>query len=183
MRNISFDNPYWLLIAIPMVAALLIPYFISVSRDNKSRGWVSSLIIHILIIASISLAAAGLVHTTVKTRTKVYVLADLSYSSNRNLDEIDEYIRKIEENLPPKSYLGIVVFGKDSQILTSSGTEIKSVREATIDDSGTDIASALDFTATLFSKNEIKRIILITDGLSTTAEGETARAVRSLVSK
>ena len=183
MRNISFDNPYWLLIAIPMIAALLIPYFISVSRDNKSRGFVSSLAIHIVIILSLSLAAAGLVHTTVKTRTKVYILADVSYSSSRNLDEIDEYIRKIEEDLPPRAYLGIVAFGKDSQILTSSGTEIKSVREATVDDSGTDIASALDFTATLFSKNEIKRIILITDGLSTTAEGETARAVRNLVAK
>ena len=183
MRNISFDNPYWLLLAIPMLAALLIPYFISVSRDNKSRGWVSSLVIHIVIILSLSLAAAGLVHTTVKTRTKVYILADVSYSSSRNLDLIDEYIKEIEENLPPKSYLGIVAFGKDSQILTSSGTEIKSVHEATVDDSGTDIASALDFTATLFSQNEIKRIILITDGLSTTADGETARAVRSLVAK
>ena len=183
MRNISFDNPYWLLLAIPMLAVLLIPYFISVSRDNRSRGWVSSLIIHIVIIISLSLAAAGLVHTAVKTRTKVYIVADVSYSSNRNLDEIDEYIRQIEESLPQRSYLGIVTFGRDSQILTSSGTEIKSVKESTVDDSATNIAAALDFTATLFSKNEIKRIILITDGLSTTADGETARAVRSLVSK
>ena len=183
MRNISFDNPYWLLLAIPMIIALLVPYFISVSRDNKSRGWVSSLIIHIVIILSVSLAAAGLVHTTVKTRTKVYVVADVSYSSNRNLDQIDEYIRQIEKSLPQKSYMGIVVFGKDSQILTSSGTEIRSVKEATVDDSGTDIASALDFTATLFGKDEIKRIILITDGLSTTADGDTARAVRGLVTR
>ena len=128
MRNISFDNPYWLLLAIPMLAVLLIPYFISVSRDNRSRGWVSSLIIHIVIIISLSLAAAGLVHTAVKTRTKVYIVADVSYSSNRNLDEIDEYIRQIEESLPQRSYLGIVTFGRDSQILTSSGTEIKSVK-------------------------------------------------------
>ena len=104
MRNISFDNPYWLLLAIPMLAALLIPYFISVSRDNKSRGWVSSLIIHIVIILSISLAAAGLVHTTVKTRTKVYVVADVSYSSSRNLDKIDEYIRQVEASLPEILY-------------------------------------------------------------------------------
>ncbi len=183
MRNISFDNPYWLLLAIPMLAALLIPYFISVSRDNKSRGWVSSLIIHIVIILSISLAAAGLVHTTVKTRTKVYVVADVSYSSSRNLDKIDEYIRQVEASLPDKSYMGIVAFGRDAEILTSSGTAIKSVKEATVDDSGTDIAGALDFTATLFGKDEIKHIILITDGLSTTADGETARAVRSLGAK
>ncbi len=183
MRNISFDNPYWLLLAIPLAAALLVPYFISVSKDNRTKGWVASLIIHAVIIISISLAAAGLTHTTVMTRTKVYVVADVSYSSNCNLDKIDEYIREIERSLPSNSRLGIVCFGKDAQILTSSGTEIKSVREATVDDSGTDIAAALDFTATLFSEGEIKRIVLITDGFSTTAEGSTASAVQRLVSK
>ena len=181
MRNISFDNPYWLLLAIPLAIALLVPYFISVSKDNRSKGWIASLIIHIVIIISVSLAAAGLVHTTVMTRTKVYIVADVSYSSNRNLDQIDEYIRQIEKNLPSNSRLGIVCFGKNSEILTSSGTEIKSVKESKVDDSGTDIAAAIDFTATLFSENEIKRIILITDGFATSAEGETASSVSRAV--
>ena len=95
MRNISFDNPYWLLLAIPLAVALLVPYFISVSKDNRNKGWIASLVIHLLIILSVSLAAAGLVHTTVMTRTKVYVLADVSYSSSRNLDEIDDLIGDI----------------------------------------------------------------------------------------
>ena len=183
MKNISFDNPYWLLIAIPLLAALLVPYFISVSKDNRSKGWVASLIVHIVIILSVSLAAAGLVHTTVMTRTKVYVVADVSYSSNRNLDEIDEYIKQIEANLPPNSRLGIVCFGKDAEILTSSGTAIKSVKEATVDDSGTDIAAAIDFTSTLFSEGEIKRIILITDGFATSSDGETAAAISRATAK
>ena len=183
MKSISFANPYWLLLAIPLAIALLIPYFISVSKDNRSKGWVASLVIHIVIILSIALAAAEPLHTTVMTRTKVYVVADVSYSSNRNLDEIDEHIRNIEKALPSNSRLGIVCFGKDAEILTSSGTEIKSVKEATVDDSGTNIAGALDFTASLFSEGEIKRIILITDGFATTSEGSTAAAVQRLVSK
>ena len=183
MRNISFDNPYWLLIAIPLLAALIIPYFISVSKDNRTKGWIASLIIHILIIISVSLAAAGLVHTTVMTRTKVYVVADVSYSSNRNLDEIDEYIQQINDSLPPNSRLGIVCFGNNQVILTSSGTAIKSVKEASVDDSGTNIAAALDYTSTLFSVGEIKRIVLITDGFATTADGTTAAAVERLVAK
>ena len=183
MRNISFDNPYWLLIAIPLAAALLIPYFISVSKDNRSKGWVASLIIHIVIIISIALSAAGLVHTTVMTRTKVYVVADVSYSSERNLDEIDEYIKQIEKNLPSNSMMGVVCFGKDVEILTSAGKDVKSVKESKVDDSGTDIAKALDFTANLFGAGEIKRIVLITDGFSTTADGETAAAVERLGAK
>ena len=183
MRNISFDNPYWLLLAIPLAAALLIPYFISVSKDNRSRGWIASLVIHIVMIISISLSAAGLVHTTVMTRTKVYVLADVSYSSNRNLDEIDEYIRQIESNLPSKSMMGVICFGKDTQILTSAGGDIRSVRDANVDDSGTDIARAIDYAANLFGEGEIKRLVLITDGFATTSDGTVAAAVERAVAK
>ena len=183
MRNISFDNPYWLLLAIPLAAALLIPYFISVSRDNRTKGWVASLVIHILIVIFVSLSAAGLVHTTVMTRTKVYVVADVSYSSDRNLDEIDEYVKQIEKRLPSKSMMGVICFGKDAKILTSAGTEIKSVKEHTVDTSGTDIANALDFTSNLFGEGEIKRIVLITDGFATTSDGSVAAAVERLSAK
>ena len=183
MKNISFDNPYWLLLAIPLLLAVLIPYFISKSKDNKSVGWLSSLIIHVVIVAAVTLAAAGLVHTTVITRTKVYILADVSYSANRNLDKIDEYIENISSSLPQNSRLGIVCFGNDSEILTSSGTAIRSVKEAQVDDSGTDIASAIDFTSTLFSEGELKRIILITDGFDTTSDGSTAAAVERAIAK
>ena len=183
MKNISFDNPYWLLIAIPLLLAVLIPYFISKNKDNKTVGWFASLIIHVVMIAAVTLAAAGLIHTTVMTRTKVYIVADVSYSSNRNLDKIDEYIATVAKSLPPNSRLGIVCFGNDSEILVSSGTAIKSVKEANVDDSGTDIAQALDFTATLFSEGEIKRIIVITDGFDTGSDGKAAAAVERVVAK
>lgn len=181
MKNISFDNPYWLFLAIPLLLALFIPYFISVSKDNKNKGWIASLVLHTLIVVCLTLAAAGLTHTTVMTRTKVYIVADVSYSANRNLDEIDAHIANIADDLPSNSRLGIVCFGNDSVILTSSGTEIKSVKEAKVDDSGTDIAGALNYTSTLFSENELKRIILITDGFDTVSEsGELISAVEQL---
>ncbi len=183
MRNISFDNPYWLLLAIPLLAALIIPYIISVSKDNRTKGWIASLVLHIAMIVCIVLSAAGLVHTTVMTRTKIYVVADVSYSSNRNLDQIDTYIKQIEKNLPSRSMMGVVCFGKDAQIVTSAGTAVKSVKEATVDKSATNIAGALDYTASLFGEGEIKRIILITDGFSTSSGGSTTAAVERLAAK
>ena len=178
MKNISFDNPYLLLIAIPLLAILLIPYFISVNKDNRNKGWIASLVIHIAIVVCVSLAAAGLVHTTVMTRTKVYVVADVSYSSNRNLDKIDEYIAEIADNLPSNSRLGIVCFGKDYELIkSSSDSQLKSVKENTVDDSCTDIASAIDYAATLFSVGEIKRIVLITDGFVTASDGNAGAAI------
>ena len=183
MKNISFDNPYWLIIAIPLLLIIFVPFFIAMNKDNRSKGWIASLVIHGVLSLAVALAAAGLTYTAVMTRTKVYIVADVSYSASRNFDLIDEYISDISDAMPENSRLGIVCFGKNSVILTSSGSEIKSVKEAKVDDSGTDIAAALDYTSTLFSEGEIKRIILITDGCDTTEEGSIISAVERLTAK
>ena len=183
MKNISFDNPYWLLLAIPLLLAMFVPYFISANKDNRSRGWIASLVLHTVLVCAIVLSAAGPIYTTVMTRTKIYAVVDVSHSMRENLDEIDTRLKEIEASMPPNSRLGVVCFGRDSVILTSSGTALKSVREATVDESGTDIAGALDFASTLFSEGELKRLILITDGCDTTSEGSVVSAVGRLAVK
>lgn len=167
MKNISFDNPYLLLVLIPLLLAVIIPYFISVSKDNKTLGWKISLGLHIAVSALIALALAGLASVTVLTKTTVFVVADVSYSSDRNLDEIDGYIADIKENLPENSSLGVVCFGKNCVVLTPAGRTIKSVSEAKVDDTATDIVGALNYTETLFKGDTLKRIVLITDGNDT----------------
>ena len=88
MKNISFDNPYLLLIAIPVILAIMIPYFIVRNKDNKSSTWIVSLFIHAAITVLVTLALAGLAKTTLLTETSIYVVADVSHSSERNLDKI-----------------------------------------------------------------------------------------------
>ncbi len=100
----------------------------------------------------------------VVTETNVYVVADVSYTNHENLSKTDESIQKLERNLPKNSKMGIVCFGKDYEVLTDMGESIHSVTESRVDDSQTDIASALEYTATLFKPSVIKRIVLITDG-------------------
>ena len=182
MKNINFDNPYLLLLFIPIILAIVIPYCISISKDNKTKGWKISLAIHLAIGGLISLALAGLMSISVLTKTTVYVLADVSYSSERNLDEIDAYIAEIKANLPENSKLGVVCFGKNSVVLTPEGRALKSVALAKVDDSATDIASALNYTGTLFKGETLKRIVLITDGNHTVSKetGAVASAVEML---
>ena len=103
MKDISFDNPYLLFIAIPLVLAILLPFFIIGNKDNRSLAWKISIGLHMVVIALVTLAAAGLKSTSILTETTVYVVADVSYSSDGNLDEIDGYIKEIEENLPENS--------------------------------------------------------------------------------
>ena len=182
MRNISFDNPYLLLLIIPLALCVLLPFFIIRNKDNKAVTWTVSVVSHIVIIVLVALAAAGLASTSVLTKTTLYVVADVSYSSNENLDKIDEHIKEIQENLPVNTTLGVVCFGRNCAITTSPGRRVVSVKEAQVDTSQTDIVGALSFTEALFDGESLKRIILITDGNDTAnnSSGSLASTVERL---
>ena len=87
----------------------------------------------------------------------------------------------IDDELPRNAKLGVVCFGKDSELITPLGKEIKDVKTSTVDNSATDIVSALEYTATLFGDETIKRIVLITDGKQT--GGDEASALVSAIEK
>ena len=172
MTNISFDNPHFLLIAIPLLALIFIPFFISFRKQNRDKHVIASLILHLLMIVCVTLAAGGLSATRIVTETNVYVVADVSYSSHLNLDEVDGYISKVRGKLPKNSQMGVVCFGKDVVLHNALGESITSVSEAVVDDSATDIYGALDYTANLFEPNVIKHIVLITDANQTQGADE-----------
>ncbi len=185
MKNISFDNPYLLLILIPLLLAIIIPVVIAIRKENRSKSVVASFIMHIAIALCITLAIGGLILTQVNTKTQIYVVADVSYSANRNLDQVDDYIRQIEESLPRNSEMAVVVFAKEYKLLTEMGEKFTSVKNHGMkgaDIAATDISSPLNYVSTLFDKNTIKRVVLITDGKQTRSDaaGELANAVDNL---
>ncbi len=167
MNSINFDSPWLLIIAIPLLLMVIVSFIISVRKDNKTVHNVTSFIIHILIVIIVSLCAAKTSYERIITETNIYVLADVSYSSNKSLDLIDEYINDLKNNVPKNSKIGIVCFGKDYELLTNIGEELKSVKDSKVDDSATNIKEALEYTATLFNDNVVKRIVIISDGEET----------------
>lgn len=179
MKNVSFDNPYLLLIFIPLVIAIVIPFVIAFGKAHKGKGVIASLVLHILIAACASIAAANPTRTTVITQTQVIVVADASYSSHNNLSTIDGYIGEIKEKLPKNSSLGLVCFADGYELLTPLGGELKSVTESTVDSGATEISSALDYAATLFGEDVIKRVVLVTDGKETASDA-TAKLIASV---
>ena len=146
---------------------VIVSFVIAVKKDNKTIHNVTSFIIHILIVVLVTLCVAKTSYERIITETNIYVLADVSYSSNKNLDLIDEYIIDLKDNVPRNSKIGVVCFGKNYEILTNIGEEIKSVKESNVDDSATNIYEALEYTATLFNDNVVKRIVIISDGEET----------------
>ena len=145
MNNINFDNPWLLLLVIPFLLICCVPFIIAVKKENKSVNNVVSFVIHILISIVLTLAIAKTTYELVITETNIYVLADVSYSSNNNLDLIDEYIEDLQENAPKNSKFGVVCFARDYELLVEVGEEMKSVKEHSLDASATNIASALEY--------------------------------------
>lgn len=165
MSSINFDNPYLLLLAIPLVILFAVPFFIAIRKDNANGHNIASAIIHVIMALIVAFAAAGTSVITTVTETDVYVLADVSYSASRNYDLIDDYIERLRGSLPNNSRLGVICFGNDCQLLSRLGERPASVSTATaVDDSGTDIVNALDFAGSLFREGVIKHIVVITDG-------------------
>lgn len=179
MNSINFDNPWLLMIGIPLLLMVIVSFIIAVRKDNKTIHNVTSFVIHILIVVLITLCFAKTSYERIITETNIYVLADVSYSSNKNLNLIDEYINELEGNVPKNSKIGVVCFGKDYEVLTDIGEEIKSVKESKVDKSATNIKEALEFTATLFNENVVKRIVIISDG-EETKESSIVSLVQSL---
>lgn len=185
MSNINFDNPYYLLIAIPLILLFVIPFALAIRKENVNGHNVTSVVLHVLLAVVIAFASAGTKIQTVLTETNVYVVADVSYSTSAKLDTIDSYIKGLK--LPSNTKLGVVAFGKDFEILSGMGdpAKVRSVRESTVDTTETDIAGALEFTGGLFKDDVIKRVVLITDGKPTASSDSYAitRAVDGLEAK
>lgn len=181
MSNISFDNPWLLFIGLPLLAAVIVPFAVTIRRDNANAHNIASFCLHVLICLCITLAISGMAFETVITETNVFVLADISYSANHNLDEVQENIEKISDKLPKNSKMGVICFGRNHQMIADLGEEVPDVASASkVDRSATDIASALRYAGNLFDDNVIKRIIVITDGVETVAANNIIRVVNAL---
>ncbi len=181
MTNISFANPWLLLVAIPLFVLLIIPFLLAFNKDNRSKSSISSLVLHIIITSFVTLSLAGMIMTTVITETNVYVLADVSYSANRELDTIDTYVKGIKDKLPPNSRYGVIAFGKDQKIVSELGGEFTTVKNSGVDASETDIVGAMNFASDLFTDGVIKRIVLLTDGRQSDPE-KTAELINTVES-
>ncbi|MDE6557597.1 MAG: VWA domain-containing protein [Clostridia bacterium] len=167
MSNISLDNPLLLLLMIPLAVLFVVPFAVVIRKDNINGHNIASGILHILMAVIIAFVAAGTSIVTTMTETDVYVVADVSYSANRNLDRVDGYIEDLNKSLPANSRLGVVCFGRDYKLTTHLGERFTTVKNRGVDDTATDILGALDYTGSLFRDNVIKRIVLITDGKQT----------------
>ncbi len=167
MTNVKFDNVYLLYIFIPLILLVIIPFFITIRKKRLNFHNIFSLLLHVIICALISLSLSGFNISKVMDSSIVYIVADASDTTKDITDSIDQYINEYHDKLPDNAKLGVVAFAKDAQELVKPGSSLKSINEASVDRSATNIQEALSYTAKLFDDDKNKKMILLTDGKET----------------
>lgn len=181
MNNINFDNPWLLLLLIPLSAAAIVPFCIAVRKDNRNGHNITSLVLHLAIVLCFTLALSGMSYESVITETEVYVLADISYSAEHSLDDVQQKLEQVAKKLPDNSDMGVICFGRNTQQISDMGGGVPDIRTATkVDRSATDIGAAIRYAGNLFDDDVIKRIIVITDGVETVASNNIVKIVNAL---
>ncbi len=181
MSNINFANPWLLLIALPLFAVVLVPFFITVRKDNVNGHNIASLCIHIVLCICFTLAISGMSYEAVITETNVYILADISYSTEHNIEDVQKSVEKVADKLPRNSKLGVICFGRNYQVVADMGSKVPDITKCDeVDTSATDIGAVLRYAGNLFDDDVIKRIVIVTDGVETVATNNIVTVVSAL---
>ena len=186
--TIKFSNPWFLLLLIPALAMALIPYFRMNKRYRKTRNRITSIALHITVmVLSISiLAGITFEYDTPNKDNEVILLVDTSDSGAENADDKDDFVQSVIGNADSMFKLGIVKFGYDQvyAVELSNDTDnmyTQYLSAATPDNTATDISAALNYAASLFTKKETARIILLSDALET--DGKALNTVKAIAAQ
>ena len=186
--SVNFTNAWWLLLLIPAVALTLGSYFKLNKRYRCTRNRIVSMSMHlvIMLLAILMLAGLTLDYYTPNTEKEVILLVDTSYTTEASEHDTDRFIKTVIDNCDSMFKLGIVKFGYDQVYaaeLSSNTSRLYSqyLASGNPDNTATDVASALEYTAELFKNPETARIVLMTDALETDASA--ANVIKALAAK
>ncbi len=176
LMKITFDNPYLLLLIIPIIIVAFIPYLRLKPKRRHTRNKVTSLILHCVIIVLACFVLTGIEgHNTEYVDSEIIFVNDYSDSTKESQPAMDEYIHKfLDDSRNKDSKVGLVNFGygKVQTVNLAKPSELKNkvdYQTTTIDKTGTDIEFALTQAVSMFDKETklVKRIILLTDAMET----------------
>ena len=186
--SINFTNPWLLLLLIPAGLFTIVPYFRLNKKYRGTRNRIVSMVLHLIIMLLCTAVLAGMTveYDVANDENEVILLVDASFSGGKSDQEMDEFIQSVISSGSSKFKLGIVTFGYDQVYAVELTKDMNSVyskytQAAQPNTTATDIESALEYTATLFSSPETARIVLISDAVET--DGDSMSIIKSVAAK
>ncbi|MCQ2799411.1 MAG: VWA domain-containing protein [Bacilli bacterium] len=165
-------NPWYALIAIPLVAITIIFFF---RLPKMKRKWTKNLIslgLHFLIAATLTLTFVDIQYLYSSKETELVVLADVSDSQKDSMEDINNVITKLYSKKDNATKICVVAYAKECKVVTDFGGSykdgIKAVfNEEKFDKTSTNIEKALKFANTKYSEESVKRLLVVSDGIET----------------
>ena len=186
--SVNFTEVWWLLLLVPAVALTLGSYFKLNKRYRCTRNRITSITLHLIIMLLAVLLLAGLTveYYTPDTETEVILLVDTSFTTEAEQQSAETFIKTVIDNCDSMFKLGIVKFGYDQVYAAELTTKTDRLFSTYLsagdpDTTATDIASALSYTAELFTNPQNARIVLMTDALET--DGQATAVIKSLAAQ
>lgn len=170
-----FDRP-WVLMAVPVV--LLVLWWVArrgrVTVPRSQHRW--AVTARMVAVSLLVVAAAGpFLERGVSTRSVLFVVDRSASVGSEARTEQENYLREALAEAAPPSRAGIAVFGRDVRLDRAVGPArpFDAIRTE-VDDSGTDLAGALVAAGSLLPTEGSRRVVVLTDGVSTTGGIEAA---------
>ncbi len=186
--SVNFTNAWWLLLLIPAVGLTLISYFTLNKRYRFTRNRITSITLHLVIMFLAIALLAGLTfqYYTPNTETEVILLVDTSFTTEDTAEESNDFVKSVIDNCDSMYKLGIVKFGYDQVYALELTNDLNKAYSTYLsaddpDTTATDIASALKYAASLFTKPEGARIVLLSDALET--DSSAADVIKAISAK
>lgn len=177
--NIVLGRPLFLLLMIPAAAVILIP-FLRIPA-NRRRHWkkIVPVILRSIVCVLLTFCLAGVTLIMQTDSQSVIILMDLSDSTKASHEQIVAYTNDLMDQL--KGKCGVVAFAGDSVYEVEFDSEDATARLTDVVAADTNIASAIEYAASLLPNDSNRRIILLSDGKETS--GDAASSAFSLASQ
>ncbi len=169
--ELSFRNPWLLLVMIPALAIILIPFFCLPRKRRGTFKKIAPAVIHSVVVCILVLILAGFNIIKNVDNQAVMILVDLSDSTadfhDSMIDSAEQIMSLIDDD---NKTVGVLTFAGNSVYAVELEEDVDRITRLKMDSDVTDIASALEYAATLMPTDKQRRIILISDGKETVGD-------------
>lgn len=173
--ELRFDHPWLLLLLIPALLLILLPYFRLPARRRKTVRQLVPTVLHCVMALLLTLVISGTAFVRTTDNQAVVLVLDYSASTQPVRAAINEDAKKLQSLIRKNSPVSIVAFGGDQvydawsfSMLTPANTE------------ASDLSGALEYAATKLPDDRVGRIIVLSDGKQTDNDATTtAQYLRS----
>ena len=190
MKNfrIVYEYPWLLLLLIPAALLALVPHFLTAKKYRRTRNRIVSLIAFLVAsVLSINLLAGiSFAYENPNENNELIVLVDVSESGETERSQKDELVESIVSISNGDFNVGIVKFGYGQVYAAELSANTNKVisdyyASADPDTTASDIASALEYAASLLSYPQSAKIVILSDGVET--DGEALSVIKAVAAR